>query len=344
MEISVFLGAALVLLGGILLGVFALPMKYARQWGFEHIWLVFALTGFILFPWLLNLATIPRLDEIYAAAPTRSLWMIVLFGFGWGIGATLVGLGVKMLGIGLGLAIILGICASAGSLVPLLILTPQKIFTTQGYFYLIGSMVMFGGIAGVAVAGLLRERAERLLKGEQSPGSSQKAFLSGLLVCIAAGLLSSFLNFAYAFGTETIETARRLGTSPVWAPNVAAALATSGGFVANAIYCIYLLRRNGTASRFRLPGTASHWLFGLLMGGFWYGGLAIYGMGINRMGDFGTVVGWPLLMGTNIIASNVAGLATGEWDSAGARAKAWLAWGCLIILAAVVVLALAQKP
>lgn len=344
MDISVFLGAALVLLGGILLGVFALPMKYARQWGFEHIWFVFALTGFIFLPWLLNLATIPRLAEIYAAAPTRSLWLIMLFGFGWGIGATLVGLGVKMLGIGLGLAIILGICASAGSLVPLLILTPQKIFTTQGYFYLMGTVVMFGGIAGVAVAGLLRERAERLLRGEDSSGSSQKAFLTGLLVCIAAGLLSSFLNFAYAFGTETIETARRLGTSPVWAPNAAAALATTGGFVANAIYCLYLLRRNETVSRFRLPGTASHWLFGLMMGVFWYGGLAIYGMGINRMGDFGTVVGWPLLMGTNIIASNVAGLATGEWVSAGARAKTWLAWGCLIIMAAVVVLALAQKP
>src|SRR3990172_5599301 len=105
MDISVFLGAALVLLGGTLLGIFAVPMKYARQWGFEHIWLVFALIGFIFFPWALNAVTIPRLFEIYAATSARSLWMIVLFGFGWGIGATLVGLGVKMLGIGLGLAI-----------------------------------------------------------------------------------------------------------------------------------------------------------------------------------------------------------------------------------------------
>lgn len=343
MDTSVFLGSMLVLLGGILLGVFALPMKYARQWSFEHIWLVFALVGFILFPWTLNAVTIPRLVEIYALTSAKTLWVIVLFGVGWGIGATLVGLGVKMLGIGLGLAIILGLSASAGSLVPLLVLTPQRIFTSQGHFYVLGTLVMFGGIAGVANAGLLRERTERSISANGASERSQKTFLSGLLICVAAGLLSSFLNFAFAFGTEAIETARRLGTSPVWAPNIAAALATTGGFVANAIYCVYLLRRNGTVSRFRLPGIGNHWVLGVLMGVFWYGGLAIYGAGINRMGEFGTVVGWPLLMGTNIISSNFAGLATGEWANASMRAKAWLAGGCLIILAAVVILAFAQN-
>lgn len=344
MSVDVFLGVALVLLGGILTGIFALPMKYARQWNYENIWLVFAFTGFILFPWVLNVSTIPRLVEIYAATSARSLGMILLFGAGWGIGAALVGLGVKMLGIGLGLAIVLGLSASVGSLVPLLVLTPQRIFTSQGHYYLMGTVVMFLGIAGVAVAGSLRERAERSRPGGSSWNAPGASFVSGLVVCIAAGLLSSLLNFSYAFGTEAIESARRLGTSGVWAPNVAAALATTAGFTANCFYCLYLLRKNGTKSLFWCRGAGSHWVYGLLMGGFWYGGMAIYGMGIGRMGEFGTVAGWPLLMGTNIVSSNLAGLATGEWVTGGAKAKTYLAAGCSIILAALVILAMAQKP
>jgi L-rhamnose-H+ transport protein len=80
------------------------------------------------------------------------------------------------------------------------------------------------------------------------------------------------------------------------------------------------------------------------MGAFWFGGLAVYGLGIYRMGDFGTVVGWPLLMGTIIVTSNAAGFLTGEWAGTGARVRAYLGVGMMIILIALWILGLAQKP
>ena len=343
MDLQILAGAGLVLVGGILQGLFAVPMKFVRRWNYENIWLVFALTGLVAFPWLLTAMTVPHLGDIYQLTSTKCIAAIVGFGVCWGTGATLTGLSISMLGIGLGLAIILGLSASVGSLVPLLFLTPQKFVTSQGHLYLIGTAVMLTGIAVAARAGSLRDsgkKPEASHRGVTVKGS----YVAGLVVASCAGLLSSALNFSYAFGTEALMQARHLGVSPVWMSNVVAAPATTGGFVANFLYCIYLLRQNSTAPRFLLPELRINWLHGAVMGAFWFGGLAVYGLGIYRMGDFGAVVGWPLLMGTIIISSNAAGFLTGEWKGSGTRVRLYLAAGMATILVALWILALAQKP
>jgi L-rhamnose-H+ transport protein len=158
---------------------------------------------------------------------------------------------------------------------------------------------MLLGIVVAARAGSLRDRGKK--PEHRDRGVTVKgSFLAGLVVAICAGLLSSALNFSYAFGREVLTQARHLGVSPVWVSNVVAAPATTGG-------------------------------------------LGVYGLGIYRMGDFGTVVGWPLLMGTIIITSNAAGFLTGEWARTGTRVRAYLGAGMAIILLALWLLALAQK-
>jgi len=164
MDAQILLGAGIVLLAGFLQGLFAVPMKFARRWNYENIWLVFAFTGLVLFPWLLTFATVPHLGEIYHSTPGKTIAAVVGFGVCWGAGAALTGLGLNMLGIGLGLAIILGLSASIGSLVPLLVLTPEKLATSQGHLYLIGTAVMLAGIAVASRAGSLRDKA-----GKPSP-------------------------------------------------------------------------------------------------------------------------------------------------------------------------------
>jgi len=343
MDLKILAGAGLVLAGGILQGLFPVPMKFVRRWKYENIWLVFALTGLVIFPWLLTGLTVPHLGEVYRLTSTHSIIAIAGFGLCWGAGATLTGLGLSMLGIGLGFAIILGLSASIGSLVPLLVLTPEKASTAQGHLYFLGTAVMLVGIVVAARAGSLRDQGKKpedTDRGVKVKGS----FLVGLVVAIVAGLLSSMLNFSYAFGTEALTQARQLGVSPVWMANVVAAPATSGGFIPNFLYCAYLLRKNSTTKEFWAPHLGINWLHGAAMGAFWFGGLAVYGLGIYRMGDFGTVVGWPLLMGTIIITSNAAGFLTGEWAGTGARVRAYLGAGMAIILLALWILALAQKP
>lgn len=343
MEFQVLAGAAIVLAAGILQGLFAVPMKFARRWNYENIWLVFAVVGLVVFPWVLTFATVPQIAEVYRLTSTKCLMAVIGFGVCWGAGATLTGLGLSMLGIGLGFAIILGLSASVGSLVPLLVLTPAKLDTAQGHLYLLGTAVMLLGIAIAARAGRLRDRLKTVDisdRGVKVRGS----FVAGLLVATCAGLLSSTLNFSYAFGAEALAQARHLGVSPLWMSNVIAAPATSGGFVANFIYCVYLLRKNSSAGKLWVRELRTNWLYGTLMGLLWFGGLAVYGLGVYRMGDFGTVVGWPLLMGTIIVTSNAGGFLTGEWTGAGTRIRIYLGAGMAIILVALWILALAQRP
>jgi L-rhamnose-H+ transport protein len=340
-DASILAGVTIILAAGILQGIFALPMKFARSWNHENIWLVFAFTGLVAFPWLLVLATIPHAIGVYQITSSKAILAIFGFGVLWGIGATLTGVGLKQLGIGLGLSIILGLSASVGSLVPLIVLDPQKLATHQGHLFLLGTLVMLAGVAFCARAGVLRDAQQRLFA--DSRGTWPSSVLSGLVICTCSGLLSATLNFSYAFGGEAIEHARNLGASSAWAANIVAAPATTGGFIANLVFCVYMLRRNSSASLFLRAGTGLNWLSGTLMGAFWFGGLALYGLGLSRLGNLGAVVGWPVLMGTIILASNAAGYLSGEWKDAGRRSGILLGLGMAIVLGALWILGIAQQ-
>jgi L-rhamnose-H+ transport protein len=336
---QLWLGLAAVIGAGMLQGVFAVPMKYAPRWNYENIWLAFSFSGMVLFPWFLTAATVPHIASVYTSSSGKTLLNIVGFGACWGIGATLTGIGLSILGIGLGMAIILGLSASLGSLIPLLILNPEHLHTRQGHTYLLGTTIMLAGIAFCARAGALRDA----IRNRQLTNVPRASFLTGFIVCCCSGLLSSALNFSYAFGGEATHHALEVGTRAIWSTGVITALAVTGGFFANFVYCGYLLLRNGSISKFVLPGGGIGWSCAALMGIFWFGGQTLYGLGISRMGSLGVVVGWPLLMGMIIVTSNTAGILTGEWNGVTAESKRLLAVGMMIILAALGVLALAQR-
>jgi L-rhamnose-H+ transport protein len=339
MTSELWIGVGAVILAGLLQGVFAVPMKYAPRWNYENIWLVFSLSGMIVLPWLLTTATVPYTRQVYALSSAKTLVSIAGFGLCWGIGATLTGVGLTLLGIGLGMAIILGLSASLGSLIPLLILHPQQLLTRQGHAYLLGTAVMLVGIAICARAGMLRDAAKNREKKDISRGS----FLAGFLVCCLSGLFSSALNFSYAFGGEAVRHALDVGANPVWSTGVVTALAVTGGFLANLLYCGYLLRKNRSLDKFAGEGAGVGWFAGGLMGLFWFGGQALYGLGISRMGSLGVVIGWPLLMGMIILTSNAAGLVTAEWNGVSSATRRFLAAGMAVILMALGVLAVAQR-
>jgi L-rhamnose-H+ transport protein len=336
---EIWLAVGGVFLAGLLQGLFAVPMKYTQQWSFENTWVAYSLSGMVALPWLLTTLTVPHLSQVYAASSAKTLFSIAGFGMCWGIGSTLTGIGLSMLGLGLGMAIILGLCASVGSLIPLLVLTPQQINTPQGRTCLMGTAIMLAGIAISARAGVLRDAARKQMREV----SARTSFWAGFVVCCLSGLLSSALNFSYAFGGEAVRHAVEFGTSSLWATGVVTALAVSGGFAANLFYCGYLLWKNRTLHKFAGAGSGTGWLCGGLMGLFWFGGQALYGVGVSHMGTLGVVIGWPLLMGMIIVTSNLAGVITGEWDGVSAASKRFLAGGMVTILIALGVLAAAQR-
>ncbi|MGH9448308.1 MAG: L-rhamnose/proton symporter RhaT, partial [Terriglobia bacterium] len=253
------------------------------------------------------------------------LWLLGLFGAGFGLAQIFFGLGIAAVGIALNFAIAIGISTAFGSLVPLAFQHANKIFTPQGEFILLGVLLMLIGIVLSAVAGQEKEKQVRrgLPPGEevQKAGTSRKkmSFGTGLTFCILAGLGSPLGNFGLAFCTPTVNRAVELGAkvtnkyNAVWAPLYTAAL------IPYLIYCIYLWRKHHSFRLFAAAGTGIYWIFGIVMGLLWMGSSAIYGIGAARIGDMGPVLGWPLFMSVIIITSSVWGFLMGEWKGAGKR-------------------------
>ena len=133
------------------------------------------------------------------------------------------------------------------------------------------------------------------------------------------------------------------GASRFGALNVVWMVALAGGFLANAIYSAYLLTRNKTWSNFALPATGRFWIYGLIMGVLWTGGVVLYGRGAASMGKTGAVLGWPLFMSMIIIASTIWGFVTGEWKGSSHQSKWYMLAGMVVLLIASGLVGLANK-
>src|SRR6202035_987615 len=131
-------------------------MTMVKQWSWEHTWATFSLLGMLIFNWIITLLLVPNIFAVYAATPARDLAVLALFGLGWGVGAVLFGLGIDRLGMALGYPIIMGLIASLGALIPLLVFFPQTLFTTKGLVLLAGTALVILGIWLCAVAGSRR--------------------------------------------------------------------------------------------------------------------------------------------------------------------------------------------
>ncbi len=326
----------IVLIGGVMQGSFALPMKFARRWAWENIWLVYSLVGLALIPWLAAFLLVPGLSAIYAATPLRVVALTGLFGFGWGFANVLFGVAVSVIGMALTFAIVVGMSAALGSLIPLVLLSPARLMQPSGLMVMLGLALTLIGVAILGVAGWGREKASGRTSGQQP-------LALGLALCIIAGLLAPMLNFSFAFGSPIVEQAVRRGVADGPATSALWAFALSAGFLSNGGYCVWKLRRNGTWANFGLNGAGAHWILAASMGILWTGGLLLYGRGATLLGDLGAAIGWPVFQATIIIVSSLLGAVSGEWRGAEPRFKRLNNVGLVILLGAILVLSIGNR-
>jgi L-rhamnose-H+ transport protein len=331
------MGYLLVISAGILQGSFMVPMKFTRHWAWENTWLGFTSTAYLIWPWLLALLTLPRVGSIFAATSHRSLLLVELFGFGWGLGALTFGLGVDLLGLGLGFTIILGLSASTGTLIPMAFLSPEKLARPQGLLTLAALVLVLGGLALCSWGGKMRDARQNTAKHEK-----RSSFGLGLAICIASGLFSSCGNLGFAFGGEVIQRAIEKGATASMAGNSLWALITIPLFLCNAIYCFCLLKRRGTGGRFFEPGTGLYWILAATMGLLWMGGFVCYAPGTRLLGPLGPSVGWAIMLSAMVITANVWGFLTGEWKGAGQKAYMFLLSGVVTLIVAIGVVGFAN--
>lgn len=332
---SLWFATFVVVAGGAMTGSFALPMKGLKEWSWENTWLVYSLSGLVAVPWLVASATVPGLLDVCRSVPAASIAVTALFGFGWGVANVLFGLAVSMAGMALGFAIVSGLSAALGSLIPLIVLTPDRIAHASGLLVLLGVALTVAGVFTLGKAG--REKEKSAATGSARPVAA------GILIAIVSGVLAPMLNFSFAFGGPVIEEATRHGAAPSTAVNAVWAIALAGGFVSNAGYSVLLLARNQTWRKYRDGRPGLDWALAVAMGVLYTGGIFLYGRGAASLGELGPAVGWPVFQATTIMTSSFLGALTGEWRGAGIRFFRMTMAGLALLVIAIVVLSAGNR-
>lgn len=330
-------GFLLVLVAGVLQGTFVLPMTMTRHWEWEHTWATFSFFGMLLFNGVLALVSLGDLPAIYSAVPVHDLMVLGIFGAGWGVGAVLFGVGMDRLGMALGYPIIMGLIASMGALIPLLVFYPGQVWALQGLVLLSGTALVMVGIVLSARAG-----AKKTTENASEASSGRRAFRGAVMIAIAAGLLSSLPNVGITFGTRMVDEAIAAGVSSVFAGNAVWGLFFALGFLVNFAWCLFLMIRKGSIGAFAGPGAGRNVLLGAAMGAMWIGSFYAYGMGAANLGTWGPILGWPIFIALSIIVGNLWGIWRGEWKEASARPRALLNRSLIVMTIAVVVIAISQ--
>jgi L-rhamnose-H+ transport protein len=327
----------LVLCAALMNAAYALPMKLNKKWQWEHTWFAFSILGVAVVPTVIALLTVPMLWSTYTTVSGGTLAAMALFGAGWGVSLVFFGLALTRLGLAITFAVSLGTGAAVGALTPLIAQHSDQVMTRQGGLICLGVLVILVGVALCGLAGKNREAAL-----QQESNSVRHGFGGGFLLAFVSGILGSMLNLGLAFGGSIQRSAQQHGASQAMMSNAVWLPCLYAGFLPGVFYCYMLMRKKGTVSQLRLPGTWYYWIAAASMGVLWFGSIILYSISTVKLGDLGTSIGWPVFLAAIVVASTVFGVLTGEWTRTGTRAIRTMILGVSFLVLAIAILSYAS--
>ena len=329
------LGVAIVTLGGLAGAVFYIPFKKVKNWAWESYWMIYAVVGLIVVPWVLAYITSPNFLEVIRQTPNKELVYCCLCGAAWGVGGLTWGLMIRYLGVGLGLAIGCGLCSAAGTLIPKVIKGElmQLFESSAGITSLIGVLVSLAGIVLVGMAGMSKEN--ELPEEMKKKSVAEYNFKKGMIIAIFSGLMSSAMNFGLQGGGTLEELAQTVEptTSAIWRGMPVLVVVLLGGFVTNFLYCFYLNVTNKTLGDYKKTTVplAGNFFFAGLAGAIWCSQFIFQKTGEPALGMM-KYLSWAVLMASAIMFSTLLGIFLGEWQGTSARTRVRLAAGLALLI------------
>ena len=193
-----------------------------------------------------------------------------------------------------------------------------------------GVVVTLAGIAIIGVAGSMK--AASLSKEEKEAAVKDFNFPKGIMIALLAGFMSGCFNVGLEFGKEI-----NFGelTDPMFRTLPATLLITLGGFVTNAVYCLWQNKKNNTFKDYaRKDLWLNNVLFCALAGGLWYS--QFFGLSLGRSffepGGVMDTLSFCILMALNVTFSNVWGIVLKEWKGCSKKTIAVLLIGIVVLI------------
>ena len=326
---EIVIGLLIIAIGAFCQSSSYVPINKIKQWSWESYWLVQGVFAWLVFPILGAMLAVPEgssLFELYLSHPKESL-LTALFGVLWGVGGLTFGLSMRYLGVALGQSIALGTCAGLGTiLTPLLLGRPGDLTASV----VIGVVVTLLGIAVIGVAGHMKSQS--LSEEEKRAAVKDFNFTKGIAVALLAGFMSACFNIGLGFG-EVLNFGD--ATADIYKTLPATFMVTLGGFMTNAVYCLYQNAHNKTFADY---GKSSLWannlLFCALAGVLWYSQFFGLSLGKGFLTDSPSLLtfSWCILMALNVVFSNVWGIILKEWKGCSRKTIVVLLAGITILI------------
>jgi L-rhamnose-H+ transport protein len=287
------------------------PIKKVKDWSWESFWLTQGIFAWLIFPFLGALLAVPEGSSLCRILSVDSSAALKAVGYGmlWGVGGLTFGLSMRYLGVALGQSIALGTCSAFGTILPAM-MKGTDLFHGDGLILLIGVCISLAGISVIGYAGSLR--AKNMTEEEKKAAVKDFALTKGLLVALLAGVMSA----CFALGLEAGEPLVVAGANELFKTLPATLMVTCGGFVTNAVYCLYQNAKNKSFGDYgKVSLLTNNVLFCALAGLLWYSQFFGFGMGKSFLepGSVMMAFSWCILMALNVTFSNVWGIILKEW-------------------------------
>jgi L-rhamnose-H+ transport protein len=219
------------------------------------------------------------------------------------------------------------------------VLAGKNLFEGNGFILLVSVSIAIAGIAVIGYAGSLR--AKNMSEEERLKAVKDFALKKGILIALLAGVMSACFSLGLNAGEPVKAQLLRLGAKEMYAGLPSTLLVTIGGFITNAVYCIYNNVKNHTGKQyFSVPGNilVNNLLFCALAGILWYSQFFGLSMGTSYFEKDSVIMlfSWSILMSLNVLFSNVWGIILKEWKGAGKTSVTVLVVGLLILIVSII--------
>ena len=326
-------GIILAVFAGLMLGLYALPEKFTKDFKFENTWgLFFMLTMFVV-PIAASLTLINGFGDIVAAIPTDVIFKMAAASFLWGIGVMMWGKAINHIGLSLGFSLFIGTVLLVGSLLPFVVdeIPPTNTFLT----ILAGLAVVLIGVVANGKAGLIREKDQKEAGENQNKGS----VVTGILIAVIGGLLATGFSYANAVGRPIIHEACQAAGNPEWVTAVAVMfpIFISGGIVM-AFYFAFEITKKKSWGTFKTTHFAKNLGLIAIMAVFHYAASALFAFAAFKLGAAGNTVGYAIFNTSCVATAIVSGLLTKEWATASPKARNYLYFGLACMVVGIVVI------
>lgn len=319
------IGILWAVLAGLMLGLYALPNKFTKDFKEENTWGLFFMLTMFLVPIVATLLVMKGVGEIYGSPEVRAILpKMALTSVLWGIGVMMWGKAIHHIGVSLGFSIFIGTVILVGSLIPFFVdgLPPTNALAAIS----VGLLFVLFGVFSNGKAGMARERDEATSEEETDPG--KKSMSAGIAIAVAGGLLATGFSFANAVGRPVLHAASIAQGNAEWVTALAVMfpIFLSGGVIM-AGYFGWQLSSKKVWGKFKTPAFGKNFILILIMAFFHYAASAVFAYAAFRLGVVGNTVGYAIFNTSCVVTAIVSGIVVGEWKNATRHARKQLYLG-----------------